>query len=163
MSTQTVIRHGRRAMLALLLASPLLPAGQDSENFNVTANVVDACSLSTINDLAFGQYDPLLGNNSTTTVTVTCSLLTPYSMVISTGSNSLTAAGRKMKHASATDTLSYTVSNLLAGAQWPDSGTTIAGTGTGLGVPTVIFGNLPASQNVQPGSYSDALTFTLNF
>lgn len=156
--------HARQAALALLLACPLaLQAGSDSQNFNVTATVVDACSLSTISDLAFGTYDPLLGNNSTTSVTVTCTLLAPYSMVISTGANSATAAGRKMKHATQTDTLSYTVSNLLAGSQWPDSGTTIAGVGTGLGVPTTIFGNLPASQNVRSGSYSDTLTFTLNF
>ncbi len=153
----------RTVALTLLLASPLLQAGQDTKTFNVTASVVDACSLSTISDLAFGQYNPLIGNNSTTSVTVTCTLLAPYSMVISDGSNSLTAADRKMKHATQTDTLSYTVSNLLAGAQWPDSGTTIAGVGTGLGVPTTIFGNLPASQNVRSGSYSDVLTFTLNF
>jgi len=153
------------SLLALsLLISQAANAATATQNFNVTATVVNACSLSSISDLAFGNYNfnsPALG---TTSVNVTCSLGSSYTLHINDGLYGSSASTRKMKHATLSDNLSYTLSNTLAGATWGDSvGTGITGTGLGVAVPTTIFGSVAANQTVTAGSYSDTLTMTVTF
>lgn len=153
------------SLLALsLLLSQAANAATATQNFNVTATVVNACSLSSISDLAFGNYNfnsPALG---TTSVNVTCSLGSSYTLHINDGLYGSSASTRKMKHATLSDNLSYTLSNTLAGATWGDSvGTGITGTGLGVAVPTTIFGSVAANQTVTAGSYSDTLTMTVTF
>jgi len=153
------------SLLALsFLISQAANAATATQNFNVTATVVNACSLSSISDLAFGNYNfnsPALG---TTSVNVTCSLGSSYTLHINDGLYGSSASTRKMKHATLSDNLSYTLSNTLAGATWGDSvGTGITGTGLGVAVPTTIFGSVAANQTVTAGSYSDTLTLTVTF
>ena len=154
----------RLFLTASLLLSQAALAGTATQNFNVTATVVDACSLSSISNLGFGTYSftaPALG---TTSVNVTCSLGSAYTLHVDDGLYGSSASDRKMKHATAADTLSYTLSNTLGGATWGDTaGTGVAGTGLGIAVPTTIFGSVAASQTITPGSYSDTLTMTVTF
>lgn len=163
-------RHARRLAAALLLslAGPSVQAATATANFNVTATVLAGCSVAAINDLAFGNYDNTVGNTLTsTTANVTCSLATPYSMIISLGNSSTGSNVRRMTDgASPAHFLAYNVYTDAARTTiWPSSGTTVTGTGLGVAVPTVIYGSVPAGQaaNVSPGSYSDVLVFTVNY
>lgn len=147
-----------------LLLSQAANAATATQNFNVTATVVNACSLSTISDLAFGNYSFSAPSLGTTSVNVTCSLGSAYTLHINDGLYGNSSSTRKMKHGTLTDTLSYTLSNSLAGATWGDTaGTGVAGTGLGVAVPTTIYGSVAANQTVTPGSYSDTLTMTVTF
>lgn len=150
--------------LGLAVLAGHAQAATATANFNVTATVTNACSLSTISDLAFGSYSFTLPSLGTTTVNVTCSLGSSYTLHLNDGLYGSSASTRKMKHATEVDTLDYTVSNALGGATWGNSaGTGVAGTGLGVAVPTVIYGSIPASQAVTAGSYSDTLTMTVTF
>ena len=147
-----------------LLISQAANAATATQNFNVTATVVNACSLSSISDLAFGNYSFSTPSLGTTSVNVTCSLGSAYTLHINDGLYGSSASTRKMKHGTLTDNLSYTLSNSLAGATWGDTaGTGVAGTGLGVAVPTVIYGSVAANQTVTAGSYSDTLTMTVTF
>lgn len=151
-----------------LLASGLAAqAATQTTSFNVTASVVSACAVSAVN-LAFGNYDPLAVTNTdgTTTVTVTCSLLAPYNLGISSGAHGTGVTDRKMKIGAGTDTLSYSLfRDALRTLNWGVTvGTdTLSGVGTGLAVPTLIYGRIPAAQNAPIGSYSDTVTVTVTY
>ena len=149
---------------ASLLLSQAANAATATQNFNVTATVVNACTLSSISDLAFGNYSFIAPSLGTTSVNVNCSLGSSYTLHINDGLYGSSASTRKMKHGTLTDTLSYTLSNSLAGATWGNTvGTGVAGTGLGVAVPTTIYGSVAANQTVTAGSYSDTLTMTVTF
>jgi len=151
-------------LMCLALIAGHSNAATATANFNVTATVANACTLSTISDLAFGTYSFTLPSVGTTSVNVTCSLGSSYTLHISNGLYGSSASTRKMKHATEVDTLDYTLSNTLAGATWGNSaGTGVTGTGLGVAVPTVIYGSIAANQTVTAGSYSDTLTMAVTF
>ena len=159
--------------LKILAAATLLTVGSSAQaetqttSFNVTASVVSACAVSAAN-LAFGNYDPLAVTNTdgTTTVTVTCSLLAPYNLGISAGGYGTGVSARKMQIGAGTDTLNYTLfRDALRTLNWGVTvGTdTLSGVGTGLAVPTTVYGRIPSAQNAPIGSYSDTVTVTVTY
>lgn len=162
-----------KTSLKALLGAGLLVSGftahaaTQTTSFNVTASVVSACAVSAAN-LAFGNYDPLsvLNTDGTSTVTVTCSLLAPYNVGISAGGYGSGVSARKMQIGSGTDTLNYSLfRDALRTQNWGVTvGTdTLSGVGTGLAVPTVVYGRIPAAQNAPVGSYSDTVTVTVTY
>jgi spore coat protein U-like protein len=153
-------------MLALLLAIAATPAtaASTSTSFNVTATVVDACGVSAT-DLAFGTCDPTsaVDKIGSSTISVTCSLGTVYTVSLNDGVN---AAGGVRRMASGANRLGYqlyrdaahllifgTLANLL----------NASGVGTGLVTPFTVFGKVPKAQNVATGSYSDQITVTIDY
>lgn len=157
---------GLRAATAALLAAPLMSAqaASVSASFSVTASVVDACSVSAT-DLAFGEYDSsaLLDKTATSTISVRCSLGTPYQIGLDGGTY---ASGATRRMASGANRLNYemyrdparslifgTIANLLG----------VSGIGTGLTMPTTIYGTNPAGQVVSIGSYSDQVMVTVEY
>ncbi|MEK6805839.1 MAG: spore coat U domain-containing protein [Pseudomonadota bacterium] len=143
-------------------------AASQSTTFNVTATVVSACSLSAAN-LAFGNYDPLSAVNTdgTSTVTVTCSLLTPYNLGISAGTYGSGVSARKMQIGAGTDTLDYSLfRDVLRTLNWGITvGTdTLSALGTGIAVPTTVYGRIGSGQVSAPiGAYSDTVTVTVTY
>ncbi|HEU0071255.1 MAG TPA: spore coat U domain-containing protein [Alphaproteobacteria bacterium] len=125
--------------------------------------------------VAFGVYDPIAAaaNDSTGTVTVSCSLvsgislLVAYSIGLSTGVGSYTT--RQMSYL--TDYMSYNL--YTSGARnivWGDgSGSTqmiYDGYLLGLGGATTnytVFGHIPARQNVRGGGYQDNIVVTVTY
>src|SRR5262249_31943577 len=87
-----LIKNNRLAAVlgaALTLVAACVYAGTGTSNFQVTANVVANCTLSSTN-VAFGAYDPLgVGNlQATGTLTLTCVKGTaPISIDLNLGSN----------------------------------------------------------------------------
>jgi spore coat protein U-like protein len=146
-------------ILALALSLTNAHAASTSTSFQVTATVGTACTVSAAN-LDYGTYNPLalLPTSVTTTVTVQCTLLATYTVGLSAGSGTgATVAVRKMTKGGDQDP-----AHLLV---WGDSiGTdTIAGVGTGLAVPHVVYGQIPALQNVNAGAYSDTIVVSVNY
>ncbi len=166
MKDQTFLRPQRAALVLLASAAAFSAqaAGSATASFSVTATVVDACSVSAT-DLTFGSYDPgaVADKTASSTVSVRCSLGTPYAISLNNGSN---ASGATRRMASGGNHLSYemyrdpgaslvfgTVANLLG----------VSGIGTGLSAPTVLYGVIPKSQNVATGSYADQVMVTVDY
>lgn len=149
-----------------LVAAPL-SAATVGTTFNVTTSVVSACSVSAAN-LAFGNYDPLsvLNTDGTTTVTVTCSLLAPYNIGFDTGLHGSSVSTREMQLDGETETIGYGLyRDALRTLNWGNTvGTdTLSGVGTGLAIPTAVYGRISAQQNVPVGSYADTITVTVTY
>lgn len=153
----------------VLAASLTAQAATQTTTFNVTATVVSACSLSAAN-LAFGNYDPLAVTNTdgTTSVSVTCSLLTPYNLGVSAGAHGASVSTRKMLiSGGGTETLSYSLfRDALRTLNWGVTvGTdTLSALGTGLAIPTTVYGRIGSGQVTAPiGAYSDTVTVTVTY
>lgn len=152
---------------ALAAVSGQVGAATATATFQVDATVVSSCSVSATNH-SFGNYDPLaaLPATGTSTVTVQCTLLTPYNIALNPGGGTgATVTARKMTKGGS-DTLTYSLYRDAAHALvWGETiGTdTLAFVGTGLAEPHLVYGQIPARQNVNPGTYNDTITVTVNF
>ncbi len=148
----------------LLAAAPMVRAATTTTTFNVTATVLNSCSV-TATDLAFGTYDPasVTDKQGASTITVTCTLGTAYDLGLNNGTN---ASGSTRRMASGSSRLNYQV--------YKDAGATqvlgavanalgVTGVGTGVGVPTLIYGVIPKAQNVNAGAYSDVITVSVDY
>lgn len=142
-------------------------AAQSTTTFNVTATVAATCTVAATN-MGFGTVNVLSGSNvdTTSTITVTCTNGTTYSIGLNPGTGSgATVSDRKMT--SGGDTLNYglfTDSN--RSTNWDDIGGTNvgSGTGSGSGQAHTVYGRVPLGQTtVPPGSYSDTITVTVEF
>lgn len=168
----TLRQYYSRGFAALLmsLSSAVAVAATSTTTFEVSATVADACSVAATN-LAFGEVTPVNNANidATSTVTVTCSLGTAYNITLDAGANAGTAGDvttRRMKDAG-TNYLSYQMySDTLRSTVWGNTvGTnSVAGTGTGLGVPAVVYGRIPSGQQeTATGSYTDTINVTVTY
>jgi spore coat protein U-like protein len=153
-------------VVALVISMQASHAAVATTTFLVTATVGSSCT-ATAADLDFGTYDPLslIPATATTTVTVQCTLLSAYTLGLSAGTGSgATVAVRKMTKVA--DTLNYSLyqdaTHLLV---WGETiGTdTVAGVGTGLAIPHIVYGQIPAGQNVNTGIYNDTITVSVNY
>jgi spore coat protein U-like protein len=134
--------------------------------FQVTATVSANCIVSAT-ALSFGTYDPLSASatTSTSTITVRCTLDTPYTVALDAGTGSgATVSARKMSKGA--DTLSYSLyqdgSYLSVWGQ--TAGTdTLGGTGTGSDIEHTVHGRIPAGQNVRTGAYADTITVSVDY
>ncbi|MCF3948552.1 spore coat U domain-containing protein [Acidiphilium sp. AL] len=160
----------RRALIVAFLAAGIFPVASAHASL-----LGETCSVSATG-LSFGVYSPLSGaaDTSSGTVTVSCNALVSlgggsYTLSASTGSSgsytlrTMTSGG---------DTLGYQLYTNAAD-------TTVWGDGTGgsavfnntfpvlvilsYSQTTTFYGEIPANENVAPGSYSDTITVTVSY
>lgn len=148
----------------MLFGSGAASAASAQTTFNVTALVVDSCAVSAT-DLAFGTYSPtsITDKTGTSTISVTCSLGTLYTIGLNNGTH---ASGSTRRMAAGLVMLTYQLyrnvgATLVFGSAADTLG--VAGVGTGVAIPTVVYGVIPNSQNVNAGSYSDVITVTIDY
>ncbi len=131
--------------------------------FSVTATIVKDCTVSATN-LAFGNYTGAV-NSSTSTVSVTCTSGTTYTVGLSAGgATGATVTTRQMQNGSAL--LHYGLfSNSGHTTNWGNtSGTNwVSGTGSGSSQGITVYGQIPAAQYVKPGSYTDTITVSVTY
>src|SRR6185503_1005233 len=171
------MNHVRGLMaLCFLMLSATAFAATKNTTFTVSADVVANCTISASN-LAFGNYDPVVANNTTgadlyanSTLTVACTKGAPNVWIgLDAGANSASASGTTRAMAAGGNFLSYELytanPNPTAGAAW---GNTQA-TGRSY-VPTskaatalTVFGRLLKGQDASIGSYTDTVTATINY
>lgn len=138
--------------------------------FAVTANVAKSCMV-TADTLDFGSVDGFASStniDATTTIRVTCSKPTPYTVALVPLNISSTTGSSAMKGLSAgnTDTVPYRLYR-NAGRDQPwgsEVGTnTLAGTGDGLTQSLTVYGRVPGLPNVQPDNYRDTVTVNVAY
>ncbi len=156
--------------VGLLATSSLALSATESTTIGVTAEVVDACSV-TAAPLAFGQFDTAVNNtdkDASTTIDVTCSNGTAYNVGLDAGgATGATVTSRQMTGGTGTDLLDYALySDSGRSSNWGDTvGTdTIADTGSGALQVKSVYGRVPSGQSSAPtGSYSDTINVTVTF
>lgn len=150
---------------AALVAWPLsqASAATATTTFSVTANVVTTCNITATN-MAFGDYSGVV-LDATSTLDAVCSTGTPYTIGLNAGTGTgATVTSRKMT-GPGVELLDY---GLFQDAghtiNWGDTaGTEVPGVGITAVQPYTVYGQIPASQFVQAGEYSDTITVTLTF
>jgi spore coat protein U-like protein len=147
-----------------VLSTSAAMAATTTATFTVSATVVSTCNVTT-NNLNFGTYSGASATGAST-VNATCSTGTPYTVGLNQGaSTGATVTTRKMAGPGA-EYLNYGLFQDAGHAtNWGNtSGTdTQASTGTGAAQSFTVYGQIPASQFVQAGAYSDTITATLTF
>ena len=148
---------------------------------SIGATVLASCTVSTT-PMDFGSYTGAAYSYANSTITVNCSVTTPYRIDIDKGQNVTGISGypRNVKTgtapADATNTIKYKLykaSTYSAADEWGDNGATLCttctttitgknGTGTGLDEPHTVYGVLWPTSNA-PGVYSDVVTVTVNY
>lgn len=153
---------------SLALAALLLPAAaraQTTNTLTVTANVLEACTISPAT-LAFGAYSAAVLDVSTD-ITVTCNQGASFWIGLDAGNNGPSGAfGTTRQMTNGADVLAYEL--------YRDSGHTAVWDDTNGGLPDVIapstgalavpvYGRVPAGQVVAVDDYDDAVTMTVHF
>jgi spore coat protein U-like protein len=135
-----------------------------TNHFNVKATLVVACNVAA-NPLNFGVYSTSQ-IDATSTIFVTCTNTTAYNVGLDAG----TATGATLTNRSMTGPggafLGYKLFRDSARTNnWGNTvGTdTISGTGTGAPQSLTVYGRIPASQYVTPGSYADTIVATVTY
>lgn len=160
-----VIKSGLLGLgIAALAIGSSASAATVTTTVAVTATVQATCLVSATS-LGFGPYSGVQVD-ATSTVSVTCTNTTPYSVGLNAGlATAATVTTRKMT-GPASAVLSYSLfSDTARTTNWGSTVTTdtLAGVGTGAAQSLTIYGRVPASQFVTPGAYTDTITATVTF
>jgi spore coat protein U-like protein len=157
-------------VLTLVVMAVVTPASlraqSASAQVKVTTTVVKRCTV-TSTDVAFGSYDPVAANSTapldgTGSLVVTCTRGTPATIGIDAGTN----GSRRMTNGTASF-LTYELYKDTGRTQvWGDTGAAAA---TVPPAPSIaprtitVYGRVPQTQDVTPGSYLDQVVATINF
>jgi spore coat protein U-like protein len=158
------LRTGLLAMCSLVLSPAPALADHISADLVVTATVEATCRVSTT-DLAFGIYTGAQ-LDTTATITVTCSNLTPYQVTLSDGLHyNAGRPGANMAGPGGAFLAYAHFQNAVRTTWWGGTYGTDGQTGTGNGSAQVltVYGRIAAGQNVQPGAYTDTDTATVHY
>lgn len=153
--------------LALGLATTPAFATTATITFNVTANVATNCTVSAT-ALGFGSYTGAV-NSAQSTVTVTCTNTTPYTVGLDAGKFTTGSVTNRQMSPTGTPTAGGLLYGLFSNGTWTTNwGNTLAtnwviGTGNGAAQALTVYGQIPAAQFVTPGSYTDTITATVTY
>ncbi|HUX72534.1 MAG TPA: spore coat protein U domain-containing protein [Steroidobacteraceae bacterium] len=162
------------ALAAGALSAGAAHAGATSTTFPVTATVQATCS-ATASPLGFGTYTPGVGPlTANTPISVQCTQGTAFTVALNRGSTTGGTIGQRLM-ANGTNTLQYnlyTVAGLTTVFGDGTTGSTVGGTGAGVGVANAqtvtVYGQLPdnaVNQAAVPSAtpYSDLITVSITY
>jgi hypothetical protein len=151
-------------------------AATATSTFTVSSTISATCSTPSAGNLDFGTYNPIGGSSATATatITITCTNTTTItSVTLNAGTGTGTINARKMEKngTDSTKTLNYNLYTTSGNASIWGDGTSgnvtnnVSGSaGTGSAQTLTVYGTIPANQtSVEPGSYSDTITVTINY
>jgi spore coat protein U-like protein len=151
-------------LLTILIAFSsfhLANAATATAPMQVTATVDPKCTI-TISDIAFGTVQLNSTNPSVmSSFTAQCTNGTTYNISFDGGLNA-SSYGYRLKHATLSEYLSYTLTIPSTGPVNPNQ-TAYSGTGNGSLSSVIIQGSLNTSANVTPGKFSDTVTVTVTY
>ena len=147
-------------------------AGTATSTMNVSVSVAHSCSIDS-NPMAFGTYDGVVANASTTlnataTIISTCTSGAAAQITMNAGayegSVSTDVPVRRMT-AGASEYLVYQVySDVSRKTIWGNSDPTgVSFTGTGAPQTLTVYGSIPSAQIVPEGEYSDQIIVTITY
>ncbi len=159
----------------LALSAGAAQAATVSALMAVSATVPSSCSVAAGN-LAFGNVNPKVQTDVSTTLTVTCTANLPYSVTMDAGQHYDAARSlRSMVDANGGKLRYHILKNAEGSGQWGDNdfgrtyntGSSLAFTGTGAAQNIPVYGRIAVSSNndlvVAPGAYSDQVLVTINY
>ena len=170
------MKHIVTAIALVLVSAPVFAASKNAQ-FQVSATVVANCTISAT-DLAFGNYDPVVANNTTgadvygtSTVTVACTKGAPNVWIgLDAGANAASATGTtRAMSAAGGNYLNYDLytanPNPAPGSVWGNTQATgksyVAASKAATAIS--VFGRIPKGQDAAAGSYTDQVTATINY
>lgn len=147
--------------LGLTPTSAVAQADPATTTFAVSATVLKDCIVSAT-ALGFGNYTGAV-NNANSTITVTCSNSTTYTVGLGAGLYGGSVTTRQMENGTAL--LNYALySNSGLTTNWGNTtGSWVSGTGNGAAQNITVYGQIPAAQYVTPGSYGDTIAVTVTY
>ena len=147
------------AALGVALAATPVAAETDTGDMNVTATIIDSCSL-TMADISFGTALTNVaggGQTQTATVELDCTNGAGYTVTTDDGDNAVAAGGMKRMTDDGTNYIPYTIEADGSSDAW-------SGTAGADPISLVVLGTIDSSAtNVPAGDYSDIVTFTVTF
>jgi len=165
------------AIFVGLGTAALAQAGTATANMTVQITITASCTINAAT-LDFGASVPgttLVASNvdAATTVSVTCTNSSPYSIGMDNGANFLSGS-RRMKQGATANFLSYSLyTDSLRTNAWTTAtnNTTCAsanscflGTGSGTAQSINIYGRVPSTGTAPPtGTYTDTVTMTITY
>ncbi|MBW9064460.1 spore coat U domain-containing protein [Rhizobium herbae] len=145
---------------------PSVLAATSSASFNVQITITSACSLSA-SDLVFPTTGLLASDVAgSTSLGVTCTNTTPYSIGIDKGVNGASVTSREMIGGPSSELVSYQLCQDSACAtNWGNTigSDTVSGTGTGAAQSVTVYGLVPAQTTPAPGVYTDTVQVQLTY
>jgi spore coat protein U-like protein len=161
-------------MLACLSSAPMAQAGTATSNLTVQITITASCTINAATlDFGSNAGTTLVATNidASTTVSVTCTNGSPYSIGMDNGAN-VSGSQRRMK--SGANFLNY---NLYVDAGRTNAWTTAAsnstctsanscflGSGSGSAQSVSIYGRVPSTGSAPPtGTYTDTVTMTITY
>jgi spore coat protein U-like protein len=165
--------NNRMFLRSALIGSSLLAAmsaeATGSATFNVTATVLQTCSVSA-SDLAFGGINVVQNTetDATTTIALTCGSGVNYSVGLDAGQGSgSTTTTRLMTNTGGSGTLAYELfQDSGHSTNWGNNPgiDTDPSTGTGSQQSLTVYGVVPAGQQSTPyGTYGDTITVNVYY
>lgn len=137
--------------------------GSSIGTFTVNATVVANCVIDA-QDLNFGTASALTANrDQTSPLNVTCTNAAPWSIGLGNGANF--SGTRRMRLASTTNYIGYTLfRNSTRTQAWgTGSGNEATGTGTGSSQALTVYGRVPPQATPNAGNYVDTVIATVTF
>ncbi len=158
------------ALAGLTFASDGASAAQATANMNVSATVTGTCSV-TVGNLAFPTNITTTAsaaiNATPTSMDVTCTVGTPYTVGISVGNNTFSLPRRMSDGAPTPNTMLYNVcQDAGCTTSWDPIGTpagNVASSGTGAAQNYAIFGQIPIQSTPPTGAYTDIAVVTVGY
>src|ERR1035437_60638 len=150
--------------LGLASTSAVAQANPATTTFGVSATVLKDCIVSAT-AMSFGNYTGAV-NNVTSTVTVTCTNTTTYTIGLDKGTTTGgSASNPRLMAGPSGATLAY---GLYQNGTWTTNwgnvtGSWVSGTGNGAAQPLTVYGQIAAGLYVTPGSYTDTITATVTY
>ena len=154
--------------VSMLLAVSGAAFAATTANVGVSANITNDCTVGNVNAIAF-TYDPISGSAAvaTGTIDVTCTTGATWALDLDNGQNAGSPPPLSQHRAmiSGSTLLGYDIySDSGHATVWlSGSGKDVTGTGTGAAQTKTMYGQVPASQNVPAGTYTDTVVATVNF
>ncbi len=180
MNTQFVVARSGKILFAaiasaLVAGSAFAGPSPQTGSFQVTANVVASCRVTSTTDIAFGNYDPADVNNAAAldangNIAVRCVKGTTANVAIEQGSNpaaTSTCATPLRQMAGGAERLAYAIfQDAARTTPWGcDLTNDQSFTAATVATPTTLttYGRIPAGQDVSVGAFADTVNVTVTF
>ena len=133
-------------------------------SFLVKARAKAHCTVSST-AMSFGSYSGAV-NNSTSTISATCSDATSYTIGLNAGKSKGATITKRAMTGPRGALLHYGLySDAARTVNWGNTAATnwVTGSGNGATQSVTVYGQIPAGQSIAPGSYSDTIVATLTY
>jgi spore coat protein U-like protein len=173
-----IMRHTTKqlaaAAISLVMLAPqfataaVYSTGSKNNTFDTTVTIIADCIIAA-NNLNFGSTQGVLATTVTanTTLSVTCTNTTPYTVGLSAGTGTgSTGTTRYMSGTGAnTSTVAFDLFQTAGATQWGNTqGTdTKSGTGSGTAQTLTVYGQIGVQTTPQPDTYKSTITATVYF